>query len=196
MNPQFLPAPLFSSCHSFHVKKKIVVMSSYPPLHCERQKWAMRMTLGSYLKLLIQHAQHDAQCSYSNCFHVCSKEAFHICLAFCTFIWKTKGFPLMKRKICLPSSGKHLWTRLGHHLPHAVHSFTVFQSSAWALKKSLTRPEFFLSFREIRKNRSLAVSQLRASVIAVILALHCCLCQWAPAACLGFLRFPFGPVGA
>ena len=49
------------------------------------------------------------QCSCSNCFHVCSKDAFHICLAFCTFIWKTNGFPLMKRKVCLPSSGKHLW---------------------------------------------------------------------------------------
>ena len=59
------------------------------------------------------------------------------------------------------------------------------QPRAWALKKSLTRPSFFLYIREIRKNKAtdLAVSQLRGSIIAVISA-HVPLCQahtWASA---------------
>ena len=45
----------------------------------------MRLTLGADLELPTQHAL----CSRTNCFHICSKDAFHTCSAAFTFVRQT-----------------------------------------------------------------------------------------------------------
>ena len=68
--------------------------------------------------------------------------------------------------------------------PIRVYAASACQSGAWALKKSLMRPSFFLYFREIRKKQSHSPggqSPPNSSTIAIISAHAPGLHMWASA---------------
>ena len=92
MSPQFLPVPQGSPAlepplfqvDTYFKLKKLIQLSCYPLMCCEREKWATRLTFEPDLEWPTQRER----CICSHCFHIFLKD-FHICLAVFTFVWKT-----------------------------------------------------------------------------------------------------------
>ena len=60
MNPYFLPVPFYFKLTfilSWSKFKILVSVFSYPPLHCEIKKWAMKLTFGADSERPTQHAR-------------------------------------------------------------------------------------------------------------------------------------------
>ena len=77
-------------------------------------------------------------CSHSNCFHICSKDSFHICFAIFTFVWSASN-----TMVC-PNSmqAKTLKSALVSLANNATNNCSKLTAFWWGRKKWLLSPAF------------------------------------------------------